>query len=274
MARLDYYGQPAVSGGGGVPGPPGNPGSPGAQGLLYGSGAPDNGAGSNGQGYIDDDNGDLYTKAGGVWTFQINLRGPEGDEGDPGPTIQPVLFDTDDPANGEGVVGQTWINTTSWDVFYKSGVATWQTKGNIKGAQGDAGDLNDGTFAKKNAANDFGLFEQSGGLMVFETHASNVTSYAITTADRGKVLGFTASTTVTITVPNTLPKGFVFGVMQEGTGQIVVNPPASPGNLTHPDVTYGQPVKTRKQYCEIGIKCRYNASGTQAALYVTGDAIA
>ena len=65
----------------GDPGPTGATGSPGADGsngvdgnsILVGSGAPSAGLGNNDDQYIDSDNGDIYTKSAGVWSFQGNM---------------------------------------------------------------------------------------------------------------------------------------------------------------------------------------------------------
>ena len=65
----------------GDPGAPGAPGSPGPAGsdgadgnsILVGSGAPGAGLGSDGDQYIDTDNGDIYTKVMGTWNLQGNI---------------------------------------------------------------------------------------------------------------------------------------------------------------------------------------------------------
>ncbi len=45
--------------------------------FLVGTGAPDNGNGSNGDIYLED-NGNLYNKAAGVWVFFLNIKGSSG----------------------------------------------------------------------------------------------------------------------------------------------------------------------------------------------------
>ncbi len=65
----------------GEKGDTGSPGANGANGLdgidgnavLVGSGTPGSGLGNNGDQYIDSDNGDIYTKVGGIWNLQGNM---------------------------------------------------------------------------------------------------------------------------------------------------------------------------------------------------------
>ncbi|MHA8049478.1 beta strand repeat-containing protein [Aquirufa sp. ROCK-SH2] len=46
------------------------------------------------------------------------------------------------------------------------------------------------------------------------------TSYTLTAADNGRVLDFTSSTAITLTVPSTLPVGFQVSITQAGAGQV------------------------------------------------------
>ncbi|AQN67974.1 collagen repeat protein with bclb C-terminal domain [Saudi moumouvirus] len=67
----------------------GNVGSKGDKGdigsqIFTGIGIPNPFLGVNGDVYLNNTTGDLYRKAGGVWTLQTNLTGPEGDKGDKG----------------------------------------------------------------------------------------------------------------------------------------------------------------------------------------------
>lgn len=52
--------------------------------------------------------------------------------------------------------------------------------------------------------------------------AVTVTTYTITAADRGKLLAFTADTSVTVTVPDGLPSDFYCSIEQDGLGQVTV----------------------------------------------------
>ena len=46
---------------------------------------------------------------------------------------------TNNPSTGLGDVGDWYINSTTWDVFEKTGTTTWTLRGNIKGGKGDDG---------------------------------------------------------------------------------------------------------------------------------------
>ena len=81
----------------GDPGPTGatgNTGPAGADGSKWysGTGAPSSGLGVNGDFYLNDANGDVYSKSGGSWSVVDNITGPtgatgpQGPQGDPGPT--------------------------------------------------------------------------------------------------------------------------------------------------------------------------------------------
>src|SRR3954467_6731980 len=121
MARLGYYGQPG-SPQGTVSGPKGDPGTPGAIGVLYGSGAPSDAFGANGQGYVNEANGDLYAKVSGHWALQIPLKGPKGDDGDPGDPgvgLIGLLFGEGDPLPDQASDGQGWLNITTSTLFFK-----------------------------------------------------------------------------------------------------------------------------------------------------------
>jgi len=63
----------------GLKGDPGVQGSSGTDGIAQvrtGTGAPAAGLGNDGDFYLNNTNGDYYTKAGGSWTLQGNLKGP------------------------------------------------------------------------------------------------------------------------------------------------------------------------------------------------------
>ena len=61
-----------------------------------------------------------------------------GENGKDGKNGNSVLTGNGDPNNGLGVDGDSFINTTSFDFFVKEN-GQWVLKGNIKGAQGEAG---------------------------------------------------------------------------------------------------------------------------------------
>lgn len=70
-------GSPGSPGPAGSPGPPGPPGTNGAT-WLSGSGAPDASTGGLNDLYLDNDQGDIYTKSGSGWTLTANIKGPVG----------------------------------------------------------------------------------------------------------------------------------------------------------------------------------------------------
>lgn len=47
------------------------------------------------------------------------------------------------------------------------------------------------------------------------------TNYTLSISDYGKILDFTASSNITLNVPDTLPQGFQVSITQSGTGKIV-----------------------------------------------------
>lgn len=70
-------GSPGTPGPAGSPGPPGPPGTNGAT-WLSGSGVPDATLGGLNDLYLDNDQGDIYTKSGSGWTLTANIKGPVG----------------------------------------------------------------------------------------------------------------------------------------------------------------------------------------------------
>lgn len=106
-----------------------NPGPGGTDGatILTGSAAPDNGAGANGDLYINTANGDLYVKASGIWGAPaINLKGPAGADGTSG-------------TNGLGWTGATYNAATGRVSFASDDGLDFET-GDLRGAPGTAAD--------------------------------------------------------------------------------------------------------------------------------------
>ena len=130
--------------------------------ILTGTTAPLDTLGNNGDSYVDTTSWDYYVKANGTWTKIGSIKGidgldgkdglngtngsdgKDGNDGLNGTNGTKVLTGTIDPTT-EGVVGDTYINTTSWDVFIKNGTG-WVKTGNIKGNDGvDGVDGTNGT---------------------------------------------------------------------------------------------------------------------------------
>lgn len=80
--RIETSGREIVISSAGVRGAQGPTGSTGAQGdstaWLTGNGVPSNGAGDNGDLYLDKLTGDVYLKTSGSWSLDTNIQGPAG----------------------------------------------------------------------------------------------------------------------------------------------------------------------------------------------------
>ena len=126
-----------------------------------GTGAPTSGLGAQGDYYLDNNNGDYYTKVDGTtWSLRGNLTGPQGLPGTPGtPGDQgPPGDDGADGADGadgrdgeqwftgagspstEGEVGDLYLQDVTGDYYEKTAdPSTWVLRGNLKGAAGTNG---------------------------------------------------------------------------------------------------------------------------------------
>ena len=78
----------------------------------------------------------LYKASGGTMTYEEWLASIKGADG------SSLLNGTADPTASLGNNGDTYINTSSWDVFVKTG-GSWSKVGNIMGQQGPKGDQGD-----------------------------------------------------------------------------------------------------------------------------------
>lgn len=66
------------------------------------------------------------------------IQGPAGADGTDGTDVTGIYTENTDPTGGDGINGEIWINTITYNYFRKeSGV--WNLKGNIKGPQGIQG---------------------------------------------------------------------------------------------------------------------------------------
>lgn len=118
-----------------------------------GSGAPSDATGNDGDYYLDDSTGDVYTRSGGHYTIVANIKGASGSAG----TAGSVWYNgSGAPGVGLGVNGDYYLDTATSDVYYKSS-GSWAVIVNIKGATGAAGAngtatvWHDGTGAPSNA---------------------------------------------------------------------------------------------------------------------------
>jgi Collagen triple helix repeat (20 copies) len=145
-------GDPGIQGPKGDKGDPGDTGPAGPAEVWFSSaGAPAGGTGVVGDWDLDTTSGDVFEKTGAsTWTLRANIKGPQGDQGiqglkgdtgDTGATGQAEGWysGSADPTSGQGLVGDWYINLTSYDIFEKTGTSTWTLRGNVKGPQGDPG---------------------------------------------------------------------------------------------------------------------------------------
>lgn len=125
-----------------IEGPAGAAGS-GAPGSTWrnGSGAPANGLGINGDYYLNNDTGDVYAKAAGVYNVVTNIIGPAGTDGIDGGAGSPGAIwysGAGAPAGGTGINGDFYLRTSNGDVYVKSAGA-WSVIVNIMGPAGADG---------------------------------------------------------------------------------------------------------------------------------------
>ncbi len=66
-----------------------------------GSGAPDNSLGSNGDYYLNDDNGDVYFRSSGTYSIVANIKGGNGPAGRPSGIKYVMIANDTPPSNGE-----------------------------------------------------------------------------------------------------------------------------------------------------------------------------
>jgi hypothetical protein len=107
------------------------------------------------------------------------------------------------------------FTTSGSNVYYTTGnlgigTTTPATTLDVNGSATVSGSLNGGNSATSTI---------SGFVANFST---KTTSYTLVAADNGKILNFTNSTAVTLTIPSGLPTGFNCTIVQNGTGQITL----------------------------------------------------
>lgn len=91
--------------------------------------------GVNGDFYYREGTGDIYKKTEGTWNSIGNIKGLTGDDGADGATwISGTAYPTT-----EGVDGDYYLKTTDYQIYKKTS-GTWNSIGNIKGADGADGD--------------------------------------------------------------------------------------------------------------------------------------
>jgi hypothetical protein len=116
-------------------------GSGGGSTWYNGSGAPAGGLGADGDYYLDDDTGNVYAKAAGVWSVVANIKGPTGTTGATGATGDPGSVwreGSGAPSNGLGINGDFYLDGDNGDVYLKA-TGTYSIVANIKGPTGATG---------------------------------------------------------------------------------------------------------------------------------------
>lgn len=66
------------------------------------------------------------------------IQGPAGANGTNGTNVTAIYTENTDPTSGDGINGEIWINTITYNYFRKE-AGVWNLKGNIKGPQGPQG---------------------------------------------------------------------------------------------------------------------------------------
>src|SRR5699024_9372454 len=102
--------------------------------FLIGEGTPDETIGQPGDAYLDQSSGDLYKNQNGTWKKEINLKGKQGDKGDPG-------TDGKDGEKGDpGADGKD--GKSAYQVAVDNGFEGTEEEwlASLKGPKGDTGD--------------------------------------------------------------------------------------------------------------------------------------
>jgi hypothetical protein len=88
--------------------------------------------------YLDTANGDVYSKAGGVWNVVGNILGPQGPPGAAGVVGSLWYVGVGAPAGGLGVDGDFYLNSANGDTYQKA-AGVWVLQANLTGPAGANG---------------------------------------------------------------------------------------------------------------------------------------
>jgi hypothetical protein len=207
-----------------APGPRGPQGVQGASGgltLLNGAGVPGGGTGSDGDFYIRVIAGVPTTiygpKAAGVWPAGVSILGTDGIDGIDGIDGNTILNGAGDPAGGNGVNGDFWINTTTWTIFGPKAAGAWPAGHTIM-------DLTDLVLTGANTVNPDGTAYEIGfrDLPKSRTVSANFTLAA---ADRGRFIEYNdTGDTCTVPLNGTVAIGIgaVIEIVHTGSGTLTI----------------------------------------------------
>ena len=132
-----------VVGGVAQSGPPGADGAGATNNILYGTGDPTSGTGSNGNFYINTTSWTIFgPKAGGAWPAGASIVGPPGAEGSPGTAGRTLLNGAGVPDNGTGSNGDFYFDTTGSSIYGPKSAGVWGAGTSLVGPEGSPG--NDG----------------------------------------------------------------------------------------------------------------------------------
>lgn len=136
LTRVDTPATGSVGGGGGSS----TDDDTGITGTVWrdGAGAPSDATGNDGDYYLNDTNGDVYTRVLGHYGIVGNIKGSAGATGSAGAAGSVWYNGAGAPAGGLGINGDYYLNSTNDDVYFKS-TGVWNVITNIKGATGAAG---------------------------------------------------------------------------------------------------------------------------------------
>ena len=97
-------------------------------------------------------------------------------------------------------------------------------------------------------------------------NAQTGTSYTVQAADSGKIVEFNNASAITVTLPNSLPAGFIFTVAQTGAGQVVFVPASGAAIRNRLGYT-----RLAGQYAGGSMYVTTNGSGASAVYNFFGD---
>lgn len=121
----------------------------------------------------------------------------------------------------------------------------------------------DSDYAALDADNDFGGFALSNYTV---SKTVQTASYSLTAADSGTVIEIDHASGATVTVPGSLPTGFICELAQVGAGQVTV----AAGSGATMRQRQGH-TKTAGQWAAAIIRVRSNAGGSAAEFVLAGD---